>query len=152
MEPTSREKDVERIRKLLAHCLGNGTTTEEANTARLMACKLMATHRVSFDEVTRTCQRQGEENKTGTAPEEPRPQGCDASASEQRSDRGAGDKSSPHFRDSSDPSSPHAPTSEGTGEAKPAEPTPRPAEADKFSKAELWLFFFAVILIRILTL
>ena len=68
MESTVREKQVERIRKLLEHCLGNGTSTEEADTARLLARKLMATHRVSFDEVTRTCQRQGQENETGAAP------------------------------------------------------------------------------------
>ena len=33
----------------------------------------MATHRVSFDEVTRTCQRQGQENETGAAPKKAQP-------------------------------------------------------------------------------
>jgi Protein of unknown function (DUF2786) len=52
MSISEREKALGRVRKLLAHCLGDGTTFQEADTARLLAKKLMAEYRISMDEMT----------------------------------------------------------------------------------------------------
>lgn len=112
MHTTARERKVERIRKLLEHSLGHGTTNDEADTVRLLARKLMATHRVSFDEVTRNGQTLGQENGTEADAPTARPQAWHASASEQRSDRRPGDNSSHHSQAASDTSSPHTEQSE----------------------------------------
>jgi hypothetical protein len=48
---TEREKIIAGIRKLLGLSLGDGTTSEDADTARLMAKKLMAMYCVSMDEI-----------------------------------------------------------------------------------------------------
>jgi uncharacterized protein (TIGR03067 family) len=75
MDRAKREEIIERIRKLRAHNLGDGTTADEADTARLMAKKLMVMHRLSMDDVIRgegTAQeREPEFSTTNAKPEDP---------------------------------------------------------------------------------
>jgi hypothetical protein len=63
MAVTEKTKNIDRIRKLLAHCVGDGTTTEEANTAKLKAKKLMREYCISMDEVFG--QRAGDKSEVG---------------------------------------------------------------------------------------